>query len=343
MEIGAGYRGVIYFCNGFGEYYRIDLNCLPERLSSIANFTAEKSVGWTVIDECIYCIGGMKGEYSPFTVGMNLNKFTPTTNSNSTWELILPHRNLRWYNPFVFAFGRKIYVISGNKLIPDCKCESPDWTYLGEYYNLDSQTWTYLPKLTQHSSNIDESLSAFGIHAVMDKTTIVFYIVFTGLLLLYDLHEEKWIHEEELHHPNMKLAGSDLFEQCAGGETLSYIANNIKAVVCDSTLYWLNNDLCLYGYDYVQMRWFQSNSLEGELTWQLFLDPKYLVYIPLLFYLDNETFVAICRVTNEELGMAIIGVKREPLSLNVSLKFSRNFPVDTSAGDGVDPYSGMAM
>ncbi|KAG5603164.1 hypothetical protein H5410_034534 [Solanum commersonii] len=258
MEIGAGYRGMIYFCNGFAEYYRIDLNCLPERLSSIANFTTEKSVGWTVIDECI---GGMKGEYNPFTVGMNLNKFTPTTNSNSTWELIL--------------------------------------------------------------------------HAVMGTHAF--------LLLLESMLEEKWIHLEELHHPNMILTGSDLFEQCAGGETLFYIVKNIKAVVCDSTLYWFNNDLCLYGYDYVQKRWFQLNSLEGELTWQLFLDPKYLVYIPLLVYLDNETFVAICRVINEELGMAIIGVTRDSLSLNVSLKFSRNFPVDTSAQDGVNPYSGMAM
>uniref|UniRef100_A0A0V0HJ77 Putative ovule protein n=1 Tax=Solanum chacoense TaxID=4108 RepID=A0A0V0HJ77_SOLCH len=56
---------------------------------------------------------------------MNLHKYN-TTKPNSTWELILPQRNLRWYTPFVFALGRKIYVISANKLIPaGDECENP--------------------------------------------------------------------------------------------------------------------------------------------------------------------------------------------------------------------------
>uniref|UniRef100_A0A0V0HSX8 Putative ovule protein n=1 Tax=Solanum chacoense TaxID=4108 RepID=A0A0V0HSX8_SOLCH len=174
----------------------------------------------------------------------------------------------------------------------------------------------------------------------MDETTIVFYSVCTGLLLLYDLEKENLINEEELHHPDLKLVGLDWFKQYAGGKTLYHIAIYVKAVVCDSTLYWLNNDLRLYGYDYVRKEWFRSNSL--ELSWPLCLDPDFLVYAPRLFCLSDNTFVAICRVTPEELGMAIIEVMKEPPSLSVSLKFSHKFPVDTS-DDGVDPDSGMAI
>ncbi|KAH0667300.1 hypothetical protein KY290_029448 [Solanum tuberosum] len=280
METYPDYRAVIYFRNTLEEYYMIDLESLPEKLSPITNFTDEQMkakakavedmTGWTVFDNCIYCIGGLKEERGNyiFTVGMNLHKYN-TTNPNSTWELILPQRNLRWYSPFVFAFGRKIYVISGNKFIPGDECENPTWTY-----------------------------------------------------------------------GDLKLVGLDRFKQYAGGKTLFFIANYVKAVVCDKTLYWLNNDLCLYGYDYVRKEWFRSNSL--KLSWPLCLDPDFLVYTPRLFCLSDDTFVAICRVTPEELGMAIIEVKKEPPSLSVSLKFSHKFPVDTS-DDGIDPDSGMAM
>ncbi|KAH0659575.1 hypothetical protein KY289_028323 [Solanum tuberosum] len=345
METYPGYPAVIYFRNRLEEYYMIDLESLPEKLSPITDFNAEKMkanavedmTGWTVIDNCIYCIGGLKEEKGNyiFTVGMNLHKYN-TTKPNSTWELILPQRNLRWYTPFVFALGRKIYVISANKLIPaGDECENPNWTYGGEYYNLDSQTWSYLSNLT-HIKNIESCKAA----AAVDETTIVFYSVCTGLLLLYDLEKENLIHKEELHHPDLNLAESNRFKQYAGSETLFNIANYVEAVVCDSTLYWLNNDLCLYGYDYVRKEWFRSNSL--ELSWSLSLDHRYLVYAPRLFCLNDDTFVAICHVTLEELGMAIIEVKKEPPSLNVSLKFSHKFPVDTS-DYGVDPDSGMAM
>ncbi|KAK6788309.1 hypothetical protein RDI58_016834 [Solanum bulbocastanum] len=343
METYPGYRAVIYFRNTLEEYYMIDLESLPEKLSPITNFTAEQMnakavedmTGWTVIDNCIYCIGGLKKDRNYiFTVGMNLHKYN-TTNSNSTWELILPQRNLRGYTPFVFAFGRKIYVIGGNLFISGDECENPTWTYGGEYYNLDSQTWSYLPNLT----HIDiESLSSCKAAAV-NETTIVFYSVCTGLLLLYDLEKENLINEGELYHPDLKFVGLDQFKQYAGCQTLYQIAIYVKAVVCDSTLYWLNNDLRLYGYDYVRKEWFRSNSL--ELSWGLFLDPDCLAYTPRLFCLSDDTFVAICRVTHEELGMAIIEVKKEPPSLSVSLKFSHIFPVDTS--DQVDPDSGMAI
>jgi len=124
--------------NGLHEYFKIDLDSLSDKLSPIANFTTESSPGWTVIDECIYFIRGIKevNETKHFTVSMN---FT-TTNSNSTWELISHNRNLRWYRPFVFAFGRKIYVISGYRLVFDYydRDDNADLTYWGEYYNLYS-------------------------------------------------------------------------------------------------------------------------------------------------------------------------------------------------------------
>uniref|UniRef100_M1CZF7 Uncharacterized protein n=1 Tax=Solanum tuberosum TaxID=4113 RepID=M1CZF7_SOLTU len=65
--ITADYPAVIYFRNGLHEYYKIDLDSLPERLSPIANFTEDFPV-WTVIDECI---GGRKeaNETNHFTVG----------------------------------------------------------------------------------------------------------------------------------------------------------------------------------------------------------------------------------------------------------------------------------
>ncbi|KAL3325946.1 hypothetical protein AABB24_036918 [Solanum stoloniferum] len=336
------YPGVIYFDNGLHEYFKIDLDSLPDKLSPIANFTTENSPGWTVIDECIYFIGGIKevNETKHSTVSMNFTKCN-TTNPNSTWEIISHNRNLRWYQPFVFAFGRKIYVISGYRLLSDYydRKDNADWTYWGEYYNLDSQTWHYLPKLEGF-----ETFSAFQT-ALMDKTTIVFYSVGGSVLLLYDVAKEEWIHKEH-HHPNMYLANMVFhpngLEQCHCRPALFSVANNTTAVVCHSTLYWLNNDLCLYGYDYVRKRWFQSNSLRAELGWSLSVQPEHIVYSPLMFYLDDKTFVAICRVARKELGIAIIEVDRKPLSLNVSLKFSGALPVDTECF-GISLYNGMAI
>ncbi|KAK4723821.1 hypothetical protein R3W88_026600 [Solanum pinnatisectum] len=336
------YPGVIYFDNGLHEYFKIDLDSLPDKLSPIANFTTENSPGWTVIDECIYFIGGIKevNETKHSTVSMNFTKYN-TTNPNSTWEIISHNRNLRWYQPFVFAFGRKIYVISGYRLLSDYydRKDNADWTYWGEYYNLDSQTWHYLPKLEGF-----ETFSAFRT-ALMDKTTIVFYSVGGSVLLLYDVAKEEWIHKKH-HHPNMYLANMVFhpngLEQCHCRPALFSVANNTTAVVCHSTLYWLNNDLCLYGYDYVRKRWFQSNSLRAELGWSLSVQPEHIVYSPLMFYLDDKTFVAICRVARKELGIAIIEVDRKPLSLNVSLKFSGALPVDTECF-GISLFDGMAI
>ncbi|KAG5630567.1 hypothetical protein H5410_002284 [Solanum commersonii] len=81
METYAGYRTVIYFRNGFDEYYMIDLESFPEKLSPITNFTAEQMkvveqrtaveqrTGWSVIDECIGGIQEEKGK-NIFTVGL---------------------------------------------------------------------------------------------------------------------------------------------------------------------------------------------------------------------------------------------------------------------------------
>lgn len=126
--------------------------------------------------------GRKQAKPNQYTVGMKLNKYN-TTIPNSTWDLISPNRNLRWYMPSVFAFGRKIYVVSGFPFIFDCYegKENADWeTYWGEEcYNLDSKTWSYLPKLT----HIDiESFSGFKT-TVMDKTTIVFYSLFCSFTM----------------------------------------------------------------------------------------------------------------------------------------------------------------
>lgn len=336
--IPAGCSAVIYFRNGAREYYKIDLDCLPEKLHPIADFN-EDFAGWTVIDECIYCIGGRKevSESMCHTVGVNLNKYD-TENPSSTWEVISPDRNLRFFPPSVFALGRNIYVVAGYPVKYDCYTskENADESYWGEYYNLDSQTWSYLPKQTHIEL---KSLSAF--RNAMDKKTIVFYSVLSNILLFYDVEKEKWT---EQHHPDLLLEDIVVpkgLEQSNCCHTLLAVANITDAVVCHSTLYWLNNDLCLYGYDYHDRRWFQSNSLETELHWELPLSPDDINCKPLLFYVDDQTFVAICETTvTDELGMAIIGVEREPCTIRVSLKFYKTFPVDCFQ---IALYNGMAI
>ncbi|KAG5579661.1 hypothetical protein H5410_050288 [Solanum commersonii] len=266
------YLGVIYFVNGLHEYFKIDLDSLPDKLYPIANFTTESSPGWTVIDECIYFIGGIK----------------------------------------------EIYVISGYRLVFDYydRKDKADWTYWGEYYNLDSQTWHYLPKLEGF-----ETFSAFRT-TLTDKTIIVFYSVSGSILLLYDVAKEEWIHKEH-HHPNMYLAN------------MVFHPNGLEQCHCRPALFSVANETT------VVKRWFQSNSLRAELSWSLSLQLEHIVYSP-MFYPDDETFVAICRVTHKELGIAIIEVERKPHSINVSLKFSGALPIDTECF-GISLSDGMAM
>ncbi|KAF3651454.1 hypothetical protein FXO38_16613 [Capsicum annuum] len=42
-------------------------------------------------------------------------KYSNTTESTPTWTAMEPDRNLPLLHPFVFAFGRKIYVICGHE------------------------------------------------------------------------------------------------------------------------------------------------------------------------------------------------------------------------------------
>ncbi|XP_060173484.1 uncharacterized protein LOC132604144 [Lycium barbarum] len=333
---------VIYFRSiggGLHEYYCINCDFLAEeRICPLTSFTYERGTGWTVTDDYIYCIGGIREtEDLEYTVSKELHKFN-TRNPNSTWEIVSARRNLRWYKPLVFAFGRRIYVIGGDRFSPDYEIVDEDWTHFGEFYDLDTQTWHIL---SLEVGDI-EKFGNFGTTyaALMDKKKIVFYSFGGGSMLFYDVVTEELRYEE--HHPNLELGKKGVrqgLEGCMYLDVLFRVARNMKALVCYSTLYWFSCDLCLYGYDFCKGRWFQSRSLRKELNWPLSLHISQILAIPLLFDLYNGTFLVMAALDRKKLGMAILAVRKEEDSLDVSVQSSKIAPVDTL--NHINPVDGM--
>ncbi|PHT52159.1 hypothetical protein CQW23_06621 [Capsicum baccatum] len=262
------------------------------------------------------CIGGIKRSEEHFgcTIGHTLYKYNTTEKCNK-WKCMEPHRNLGMDTPYVFAFDKKIYVIGGKgRLIQDINL-----TYAGEYYDLDFKTWQYMPKL-----DLD------------DGDTFTF--------LFYNLVEDAWIHDDRLK--NVKLFWEDGLEKMGCIHMLRQVVSHARPVVCDSTLYWFNNDMCLYGYDYSRKRWFQSNSLGHKLQWQTSQNCNQMFPTQLLFYRDNQTFVAIFpNPSNKILSLAIIRVKRNRHSgsIKVSLKSSQYIAAETEQHMILSIVDGMTV
>ncbi|KAF3668954.1 hypothetical protein FXO37_09268 [Capsicum annuum] len=301
-----------------GEYYCIDLDCLPKRVSQIIQFTTEIFPGWTAADTCIYCIGGFK-ENSIVGRTLHMYKYSNTTESTPTWTAMEPDRNLPLLHPFVFAFGRKIYVISGHEPVIYINHEdNTDLTYPGEYYHLET------PKHRITYLNWRRCMVfVMIIHVMDDKTRILFYDGIT--FLFYNLVENAWKDGDRLQFFREEGLEED--------HKLWDLVHFIKPVVCDSTLYWFHIDMCLYGFDYSRKRWFQSNSLQQKLR-----KP-----VPLCDCLYSATFVIrqlsnVCshlyrpETGTETFELAIIKVKRNTHSgsIKVSLKSFQCIAVNTS-------------
>ncbi|KAM3215970.1 hypothetical protein P3L10_025410 [Capsicum annuum] len=241
-----------------------------------------------------------------------------------------PHRNLGMDTPYVFAFDKKIYVIGGKgRLIQDINL-----TYAGEYYDLDFKTWLYMPKLDLDDGGLkvfsNYNTTTIVAHVMDDRTTLLFYEGDTFTFLFYNLVEDAWIHDDRLK--NVKFFWEDGLEKMGCIHMLRQVVSHARPVVCDSTLYWFNNDMCLYGYDYSRKRWFQSNSLGHKLQWQTSQNCNQMFPTPLLFYRDNQTFVAIFANPSDKIfSWAIIRVKRNRHSgsIKVSLKSSQYIAAET--------------
>ncbi|PHT55410.1 hypothetical protein CQW23_03896 [Capsicum baccatum] len=275
MERKSG--AVLSLSSRIGEYYCIDLDCLPKRVSSIIQFTTEIFPGWTAADTCIYCIGGFK-ENSVVGRTLHMYKYSNTTESTPTWTAMEPEKNLPLLHPFVFAFGRKIYVISGHEpVIYINREDNTDLTYPGEYYHLESKTWNYIPKLKE-MYGVCNDYTIIVAHVMDDKTRILFYDGIT--FLFYNLVEDAWKDGDRLQF----LREEGLEED----HKLWDLVHFIKPVVCDSTLYWFHIDMCLYGFDYSRKRWFQSNSLQQKLRKPV-PSRDCLYILPCLLYVNNQT------------------------------------------------------
>ncbi|XP_059286373.1 uncharacterized protein LOC132039854 isoform X2 [Lycium ferocissimum] len=280
-------------------------------------------------------MGGIKEtEDHEYTV----SKVLHTYNSNSTWEIVSAPRNLRWHKPLVFAFGRRIYVVGGNRISPDYfEDDDEDWTHFCEFYDLDNEAWHVLSLKVGDMDKFGSFGASYA--ALMDnKTTTVFYSFYDGgSMLFYDVVMEELRYEE--HHPNLELGRNGVrqgLEGCKYLDVLFRVAMNRKPLVCYSTLYWFSCDLCLYGYDFGKGRWYQSRSLLKELIWPRSLQ---IVTIPLLFDLCNGKFLVMAPTGLKELGMAILVVRKEEDSLVVSVQSSKIVPVDTL--NHINPMDGM--
>ncbi|OIS98807.1 hypothetical protein A4A49_15877 [Nicotiana attenuata] len=288
-------KGVIYFYSVAreDEWYRIDLESLPrEKLRPIAGgFTLEEGTRWTVVGEDIYCTGGLRMD-SDDAVSRKLHKYNTTKPNNSGWQTIPSSRKLGWCKPFVFGYEEKIYVVGGYRYSRDLSVNS-SWTSWGEFYNLRTGTWHCL------SAKVQPQYDYFGAcpAVLMNKTTVVFYSLGDGSLLFLNAVSDT-VHCEK--HPNLKFGDQgcaflvpDGLQGCQYLDLLTHVARFTQPLAYNSTLYWFSCDMCLYGYDIDKKRWFQSNSLQGDLPWSLTLHPRRLICIPILVDLCNGKFLVI--------------------------------------------------
>ncbi|KAM3321172.1 hypothetical protein P3S67_008374 [Capsicum chacoense] len=320
--MGRKSGAVLYLLSMYGEYYLYRFGFYAKENVSDYTIQTRNMFG---LDCC--CIGGIKRSEEHFgcTIGHTLYKYNTTEKCNN-WECMEPHRNLGMDTPYVFAFDKKIYVIGGKgQLIQDINL-----TYAGEYYDLDFKTWQYMPKLDLDDGGLkvfsNYNNTTIVAHVMDDRTTLLFYEGDTFTFLFYNLVEDAWIHDDRLKI--VQVFWEDGLEKMGYGKLC--LMQGLWFVT--QTLYWFNNDMCLYGYDYSRKRWFQSNSLGHKLQWQTSQNCNQMFPTPLLFYRDNQTFVAIfANPSNKIFSLAIIRVKRNRYSgsIKVSLKSSQYIAAET--------------
>ncbi|KAM3383246.1 hypothetical protein P3S68_008821 [Capsicum galapagoense] len=296
--MGRKSGAVLYLLSMYGEYYCIDLDSMPKKISPITQFKLETCSGWTAAAS-----EELRGQRSI----SDAPSVRPCINT-------IPLKNV--------TIG-SVWNLTGTL----------EWTHR-EYYDLHFKTWQYMPKLDLDDGGLkvfsNYNNTTIVAHVMDDRTTLLFYEGDTFTFLFYNLVEDAWVHDDRLK--NVKFFWEDGLEKMGCIHMLRQVVSHARPVVCDSTLYWFNNDMCLYGYDYSRKRWFQSNSLGHKLQWQTSQNCNQMFPTPLLFYRDNQTFVAIfANPSNKIFSLAIIRVKRNRHSgsIKVSLKSSQYIAAET--------------
>lgn len=166
--------------------------------------------------------------------------------------------------------------------------------------------------------------------------------------MFYKVCTREFVNED---HPCLDLNGAAEshpkgLEDCAD---IRYIqrefARKVELVVNDSTFYWFTDDLYLYGYDFVEKRWYQSKCLKTEL-WTIpqsrwWVDESYnwngsFVHFTQLVHLGKGKFLLIFHRDGAEFALAIVDVVKERDSLNVSVESLHTLLVDDTCFFPID-------
>ncbi|KAH0734041.1 hypothetical protein KY285_009748 [Solanum tuberosum] len=339
---------------------------------------------WTIDGENIYYIGNFHQNNDsnsdfdnppPRRISRDLLKLN-LKNPSSGWKItssssnfLLPG-NFSRLSHFVALIGRKLYVLGWNydrvnysrefeeddnyngerEFEDDNNGERESENYWGEIFDLDSKKWEVI-ELDMKSSFGDHSIR-FS-YSVLEKEGEQSRIVLfprdnKGQLMFYNVWTREFVNED---HPCLYLNGDAEshpkgLEDC---EDIRYIQREfdrkVELVVNDSTFYWFTDDLYLYGYDFVEKRWYQSKCLKTELwtfPWsRRWVNESYnwngdFVHFTQLIDLGKGKFLLIFHRDGAEFALAIVDVVKERDSLNVSVESLHTLLVDDTCFFPID-------
>ncbi|WMV56947.1 hypothetical protein MTR67_050332 [Solanum verrucosum] len=335
---------------------------------------------WTIDGEDIYYIGNKIRQMiqtnsdldnPPRRISRDLLKLN-LKNPSSGWKIISSSSNFLLpghfsrSSHFVALIGRKLYVLGWNydrvnyprefkeddnyNEEREFEDDNNGENYWGEIFDLDLKKWEVIEL---------DMKSSFGDHPIRfsysvlekegeDSRIVLFPRHNKGRLMFYNVCTREFVIED---HPCLDLNGAAEshpkgLEDC---EDIRYIQSEfdrkVELVVNDSTFYWFTDDLYLYGYDFVEKRWYQSKCLKTEL-WTIpqsrwWVNESYnwngsFVHFTQLVDLGKGKFLLIFRRDGVEFALAIVDVVKERDSLNVSVESLHTLLVDDTCFFPID-------